>query len=128
MHDPPNDLSNWLKVIAVSVHAIEALGGGERRYSSCSSLTWVLGGVWSALRPGRALALGKGHPGTHWTRGWVGPKASLDTEARGNILSLCEPRSPSRSARSQLLYRLSYPGSLQLVPKVIFSSSKSARS
>jgi hypothetical protein len=128
MHDPPNDLSNWLKAIAFSVHAMEALGGG-RRYSSCSSLTWVLGGgVWSASRPGCALALGKGHPGTHWTRGWVGPKASLDPEARGNILSLCEPRSPSRPARSQSLYRLSYPGSLQLVPKVIFSSSKSARS
>jgi hypothetical protein len=28
-------------------------------------------------------------PGTHWTRGWVGPRAGLDAEARGKILSPC---------------------------------------
>jgi hypothetical protein len=36
----------------------------------------------------------------------VGPRAGLDTQARGKIL---EPRSPGRPARSQTLYRLSYP-------------------
>jgi hypothetical protein len=25
-------------------------------------------------------------PGTHWTGGWVGPRAGLDTEAREKIL------------------------------------------
>jgi hypothetical protein len=28
-------------------------------------------------------------PGTHCTGGWVGPRAGLDTEARGKILCLC---------------------------------------
>jgi hypothetical protein len=42
----------------------------------------------------------------------VGPRAGVDTEARGKILSPMpgiEPRSPGRPARSQTLYRLIYP-------------------
>jgi hypothetical protein len=42
----------------------------------------------------------------------VGPRAGLDTEARGKILSPLsgiEPRSPGRLAGSQTLYCLSYP-------------------
>jgi hypothetical protein len=41
----------------------------------------------------------------------VGPRAGLDTEARGKIilpLSGIEPRSPGRPSRSQTLYWLSY--------------------
>jgi hypothetical protein len=41
----------------------------------------------------------------------VGPRAGLDTEVRGKILSPLlgiEPRSPGRPARSQTLYSLSY--------------------
>jgi hypothetical protein len=44
----------------------------------------------------------------------VGPTAGLETEARGKIpypLPGIESRSPGRPARSQTLYRLSYPGS-----------------
>jgi hypothetical protein len=51
-------------------------------------------------------------PGTHWTGGWVGLRAGLDTEARGKILSplpRIEPPSPGRPGRSQTLYCLSYP-------------------
>jgi hypothetical protein len=47
------------------------------------------------------------HPFTHCTGGWVGPRAGLDTEARGKILSplpRSEPRSPGSPARSQTLY------------------------
>jgi hypothetical protein len=50
--------------------------------------------------------------GTHCTGGWVGPRADLDRQARGKILSPLpgiEPRSPGRPARSQTLYWLSYP-------------------
>jgi hypothetical protein len=42
----------------------------------------------------------------------VGPRAGLNTEARGKIpspLPGIEPRSPGRPARIQTLYRLSYP-------------------
>jgi hypothetical protein len=45
-------------------------------------------------------------PITHCTGGWVGPRAGLDTEARGKIISPLlgiEPRSPGRPARSQTL-------------------------
>jgi hypothetical protein len=52
--------------------------------------------------------------GTHWTGDWVGPRAGLDTDVRGKILSPLrgiEPRSPGRPVRRQTLYCLSYPGS-----------------
>jgi hypothetical protein len=45
--------------------------------------------------------------GTHCTGGWLGPRAGLDTEVRGKILSPLpgiEHRSPGRLARSQTLY------------------------
>jgi hypothetical protein len=51
-----------LKVKAVSLHAMEALGGG-RSYSSYSFSTSTLDVCeWSASRPGRALEKGKGPP------------------------------------------------------------------
>jgi len=34
------------------------------------------GGKWSAAHPGHTLPLGK--PGTHFTGGWMDPRASLD--------------------------------------------------
>jgi hypothetical protein len=65
------------------------------------------GGEWSASRPGHALDPEKGPPGTHCTGGWVGPRAGLDTEARGKFLSPLpgiEPRSPGHPVRSQTLH------------------------
>jgi hypothetical protein len=35
-------------------------------------------------------------PGTHWTGGWVGPRAGLDTEDRGKILFPCRETNPGR--------------------------------
>jgi hypothetical protein len=59
---------------------------GESRYSSYSFSTLALvGGKWSASRPGHPLPPG-GIPGT---RGWVGTRAGLDTEDRRKILCLC---------------------------------------
>jgi hypothetical protein len=82
---------------------------GKSKYSSYSFLTSALDGEWSASRLGLALFPGKG---THCTGGWVNPRAGLDTEARGKILSPLpgiELLSPGRPARSQTLYWLSYP-------------------
>jgi hypothetical protein len=100
-----------VKAKVAPLHATEALLG-ERKYSSYSFSTSALdGGEWSALRPGRALAPGKETP-VSIVHCWVGPRAGLDTEARGKILSPLpgiEPQSSGHSARSQTLYWLSYP-------------------
>jgi hypothetical protein len=54
-------------------------------YSSYSFMTSALdAGEWSASRPRDRTP-----PRTHCTGGWVGPRAGLDTEARGKILCLC---------------------------------------
>jgi hypothetical protein len=97
----------YLKV--VPLHATEALAG-ERIYSSYSFSTrweWV---VSVTSRP--RFSPGKRTPRYLLYRrlGWT--QAGLDTETRGEILSLLpgiEPRSLGCPARSQALYWLSYP-------------------
>jgi hypothetical protein len=73
-------------------------------------LTSALVGEWSASRPGRFTTGERAH-GTHWTGGWVDPRASLDDVEKRKFLTLpgLELRPLGRPARSQLL--LSYPGS-----------------
>jgi hypothetical protein len=71
-------------------------GGGERRCSSYSFLTSAVdGSEWSASRLGRVLAPGKD---THirWIRGWVGPRAGRNAEARRKVI-LSLPRIEHRS-------------------------------
>jgi hypothetical protein len=47
--------------------------------------------------PAALLPPGKGPPpGTHWTGGWVGPRAGLDTEDRGKILCPRRGSNPDR--------------------------------
>ena len=69
-----------------------------------SSMTAALeGGEGSASRPGRSLP--RERPGTHCTGGWLGPRASVD----GRKISPHRDSIPGHPARSQSLYRLSYP-------------------
>ena len=64
------------------------------------ALEW---GAWSAAHPGRTLPPGK--PDTDFTGGWVGLGAGLGgRKTRPHRDSI-----PDRPARSQSLYRLSYP-------------------
>jgi hypothetical protein len=69
----------------------------------------LVGGEWSASRPGRFIT-GERASDTQWIGGWVGPRAGLDVEKR-KFLTLpgLELRLLSRPALSQSLYRLSYP-------------------
>jgi hypothetical protein len=55
-------------------------------------LTLALGGgEWSASRPCR-FTLGERAPGTHWTGGWVDPRAATDDTE--NILDRAGTRIP----------------------------------
>jgi hypothetical protein len=66
----------------------------------------LAGGEWSASRPGR-FRPGETAPGTHWTGGWVDPRAGLDMEKRKSLtLPGLELRPLGRLASSQSLYRL----------------------
>jgi hypothetical protein len=97
---------------------------GKRMYSSYSFMTSELdGGEWSTSRPGRTLPHTERTPGTHWTGGWVGPRAGLDTEDRGKArlpLPGIKPRSPGRPVRSQTLYWLSYSCYQQIITHFYF--------
>jgi hypothetical protein len=72
----------------------------------------LVGGEWSASRTGRFTARERG-PGTHLIGDCVGPSTGLDDVERRKIFPLPRPElGPlGRPARSQSLYRLSYPGS-----------------
>jgi hypothetical protein len=52
---------------------------------------WVV-----SITPQPRFNPGERTPGTHWTGGWVGPRASLDTECRGKILCPCRRSNPDR--------------------------------
>jgi hypothetical protein len=92
--------------IDVQLHVIGALRG--RIYSSYSFSNSALDGV-SGSRFGRDFTTGGRTPGTHWTGGWVSPRAGPYTEVRGKIRCICPGSNPDRPVRSQTLYWLSYP-------------------
>jgi hypothetical protein len=55
------------------------------RYNSTHSLTLALdGSEWSATHPSRFIPRER-DPGTHWTGGWVGPRAILDMVVKRKI-------------------------------------------
>jgi hypothetical protein len=49
-----------------------------------------------SITPLPRVTPGERTPGTHCTGGWVGPRAGLDTEARGKILCPCRGSNPVR--------------------------------
>jgi hypothetical protein len=57
-------------------------------------MTSALGGGWVVVVPRPRFTLGEGISGTHWTGGWVVPRANLDTETRGKILCPCRGSNP----------------------------------
>jgi hypothetical protein len=88
------------------------------------------GGERSASRPGHALTPGKGPPvPTVQEAGW-GPRAGLDTQARGKALSplpAMEPQSPGRPVRSHTILT-ELPGSqIQFLPQIKYNGCPSER-
>jgi len=65
---------------------MEALGGRGGVAPTHSRPRHWMGVSDQRHAPAALLPPGKGPPGTHWTGGWVGPRAGLDTEVRGKIL------------------------------------------
>jgi hypothetical protein len=100
------------KAKAIPLHATKALGGGGGEQAVQLPLILDLGtrrgGEWSASRPGRALAPGKGPPvPIGQEAGWAPEPVWTHTHAGGKILSPLpgiEPRLPGRPAYSQTLY------------------------
>jgi hypothetical protein len=85
--------------------------GGVDVWAHVSLTSALVGGEWSASRPGR-FTPGKRALGTHWI-GRVGPRAGLDDMEKWKFLPppRLELRPLGRPACNQSLYRLSYPGS-----------------
>jgi hypothetical protein len=67
---------------------------GEWSYSSMHTLTSALdGGEWLASRSGRLTPRERAH-GTHWIRGWMGPRAVVDAVVKRKIPSPCQESNP----------------------------------
>jgi hypothetical protein len=86
-----------LKPKAVPLHAMKALGGrgctriAPSHSQPCHWMGWVV-----SVMPRPRFSPGERTPGTHCTGGWVGPRAGLDTEARGKILCPCRGSNTDR--------------------------------
>jgi hypothetical protein len=95
---------------AIPLHATKALG----RRIIAPTHSRIRHKMWWAVSVmvSRALARGK-NPRYPFRRGWMGPRAGVNKQATGKILSPLpgiEPRSRGRPTRSQTLHWLSYPG------------------
>jgi hypothetical protein len=84
---------------------------GKWMYRSTILTSALVGGEWSASRPGR-FAPGEITRGTHCIGDWVVSRADLDDVENGKFLTLTELElcPLSRPARSQSLHRLRCPG------------------
>jgi hypothetical protein len=71
------------------------LGGEEVELLLIHDLGTRWGWVVS-ITPLPRFTPGERTPGTHCTEGWVGPRAGLDTAARGKFLCLCRGSNPDR--------------------------------
>jgi hypothetical protein len=78
----------------------------------------LVGGEWSDSRPGR-FTIREITTGTHWIGGWVGPRAGLDDMDKWKLLPSpgLELRHLGRPARSQSLYQLRHPSSINELNK-----------
>jgi hypothetical protein len=78
--------------------------GGVDVYIHVFLTSALVGGEWPASRPGRFIRVERA-PGTHWIR------AGLDDVEKRKILPIPGLEPLCHPARSQSLYRLSYPDS-----------------
>jgi hypothetical protein len=86
--------------------------GGVEVYSHVFLTPAFVGDEWSVSRSGRFTS-GERTSGTYWIGGWMDPGTGLDDVENRKFLTLPGLKfwPLARPARSQSLYRLSYPGS-----------------
>jgi hypothetical protein len=89
---------------------------GRRGIAPTHSWPWHYMGWVVGVTPWPRLALGERTTGTHCIEGWVGLRAGLDIESRGNIICFCRGLNPGRpSVQScQTLHWLSYLSSYNM--------------
>jgi len=61
-----------------------------------------------SVTPRTRISPGEMTPVTHWTGGWVDPRAGLDTEAKGEILSLLGIEAPSWNKTTNIRVNKTY--------------------
>jgi hypothetical protein len=61
--------------------------GGVHVWIHVFLISALVGGEWSASRPGRFTPEERA-PGTQWIGGWVGPRAGLDDMEKRKFLTL----------------------------------------
>jgi hypothetical protein len=83
--------------------------GGVDVYIHVFLTSELVGGEWSASRPGRFTPRERA-PGTHWIGGQVGPQSQSGQHGEEKILDPTGTRSPTPWLSSQL-HRLHYPES-----------------
>jgi hypothetical protein len=69
--------------------------GGVDVYIQVFLTSALVGGVWSASRPGR-YTHGKRNSGTHWIGAWVGPRAGLNDVEKRQFLPYRDSNSDPR--------------------------------
>jgi hypothetical protein len=81
-------VSYMLKAKAVPLHATKTLGGEEVQLLLILDLGTRWGWVASVM-PRPRFILGERTPGTHWTGGWVDPRAGLAQRLEEKSFHLC---------------------------------------
>jgi hypothetical protein len=79
---------------AVPLPPCERQGGEKVLYLLLITDNGTRWGYVVSVTPRPRFTPGERTPGTHCTGGWVGPRAGLDTEARGKVFTSAGDRTP----------------------------------
>jgi hypothetical protein len=93
--------------------------GGANVYVHIFLTSAMVGGEWSASRPGR-FTPGERAPGIYWIGDWMGPRFGLDNVEKRKLLSLPELELRRLGRPAQSLYRLPIPAKIYILKTISF--------